>query len=76
VQENPKQDHDASGRDLPPLNIDAYDADWIKGDRVRLGDDGAYYIRDLTVPGGTRRIAPGTAEHDELRSKQERGGER
>ncbi|HEY8775905.1 MAG TPA: hypothetical protein VIM33_05410 [Gaiellaceae bacterium] len=28
---NPKQDdHDASGRDLPPLNIDAHDGDWIK----------------------------------------------
>jgi hypothetical protein len=52
----------------PPLVIhaDAADADWIKGDRIRVGDDGPLYIRDLSVPGGTRRVEPGTAEHGKL----------
>ncbi|MEP6978007.1 MAG: hypothetical protein ABI948_08130 [Thermoleophilia bacterium] len=52
--------------DHEPIHLDAYDADWIKGDRVRTGTDGAIYVRDLSVPGGTRRIMPGTAEHAAL----------
>jgi len=55
------------------IHADAVDADWIKPD-VRLADDGAIYVRDLSVPGGTRRVEPGTAEHEELRSRVE--GER
>jgi hypothetical protein len=50
------------------IHADAVDADWIKPD-VRLADDGAIYVRDLSVPGGTRRVEPGTAEHGELRGR-------
>ena len=48
------------------LRPDAVDADWLKPD-VRLGADGAIYVRDLSVPGGTRRVESGTTEHDALR---------
>ena len=43
----------------PPLSIDAYDGDWLKPP-VRLGDDGAIYLRDPDAVGGTRRIEPGS----------------
>lgn len=56
---------------VPVFHADAADADWIKGDKVRLGDDGAIYVRDLSVPGGTRRVVPGEPDYDELRARAE-----
>ena len=45
-----------------PLNIDARGGDWIKGDRTRLGHDGALYVPDPSAVSGTRRLEVGTAE--------------
>ena len=44
-----------------PLSIDATGGDWLKPP-VRLGDDGALYVRDPDAVSGTRRIEPGTPE--------------
>jgi hypothetical protein len=38
------QEDDRQGK-RPPLSIDATGGDWLKR-RVRLGDDGAIYVRD------------------------------
>jgi hypothetical protein len=58
--------HDHDNRQAPrePLSIDATGGDWIKPP-VRLGDDGALYVRDPNAVSGTRRIEPGTPEWDE-----------
>jgi hypothetical protein len=70
-------------RDKPlVLSIDATDADWIKGDRVRIGQDGELYVRDLGEPGGTRRIEPSDPDYNawlafsRIREIDEEGGTR
>jgi len=44
-----------TGDERPPLSIDAHGGDWLKPP-VRLGDDGAIYIRD---PAGLADLDPG-----------------
>ena len=53
-----------TGDERPPLSIDAHGGDWLKPP-VRLGDDGAIYIRDPAAVSGTRRIERGTTEWHE-----------
>ncbi len=42
------------------VHIDAADADWIKGARVRLSHDGRLLVRDPRAGGGTATVEPGT----------------
>jgi len=58
-----------------PLSIDATGGDWLKPP-VRLGDDGALYVRDPDAVSGTRRIKLGTPEwHERIDEARAASGE-
>src|SRR6266508_850748 len=64
--DNPERDQDDPSFPQPKRRLvirpDAHGGDWIKGDRTRLGDDGALYVPDSQSVSGTRRVEVGTAE--------------